>query len=203
MKAFLVRGAAAACLMGSIALLAGCGSGDSSSAPDASTAASPSQTTTAEPEATQADFVAKADQVCKASEADLSKLLAESNAAQEEATSPETLASPTLVKKASDKVGEITDQLAETKDEVTDQLAKVDTPDQKALDKWIAARRQAADDLRELADAWRAFGKAPSQATSDAITAAQEKQLKSSQADLAIAGEDLHLKVCSKRVQPA
>ena len=190
-----------------VAFAIGCGGDDDSSSGDASSSAaetSPGSTTTTaeEPEVTQDDFVKEADNLCKTKTDEIAKVLTESDKAQKTASSQETLASEALVESAANKVADLTDELADLKNGVTKQLAKLEAPDQKELDQLVKSREAAAKDLNDLADAWRAYGKNPTQATVDDITAAQKANVKSTTADRKIA-DSLGLKVCGQAVKPA
>jgi hypothetical protein len=190
-----------------VAFVIGCGGDDdSSSGDDSSTAAETTTggttTTAEEPEVTQKDFVKEADKTCKSKTGDIGKVLTESTKAQATASSQETLASEALVEKAANNVADLTDKLADLKSEITKQLAKLDAPNQKDLDQLVKSREAAAKDLNDLADAWRAYGKNPTQATVDDITAAQQANVKSAGEDRELA-KKLGLKVCGAPVEPA
>jgi uncharacterized phage infection (PIP) family protein YhgE len=190
-----------------VAFVIGCGGDDdSSSGDDSSTAAETSTgdttTTAEEPEVTQEDFVKEADKLCKSKVQEIAKTLTESNKAQAAANTPETLASLELVSAAADKVADVTDHLADMKREITKELSKLDTPNQKELDQLVKSREAAAKDLDELADAWRAYGKNPTQTTSDNIAKAQQANAKSAIADRHLA-EKMGLKVCGAAIKPA
>ena len=190
-----------------VAFVIGCGGDDSSGGDGSSTAAETSTgnttSTTAEPEpVTQAEFAKEADELCKSKTDEIARTLTESDKAQKAASTEETLSSEKSVETAANKVADITDELADLKNEVTNQLAKLEAPDQKELDALVKSREMAAKDLNDLADAWRAYGKNPTQATVDDITAAQESNVKSAGADRNIA-EKIGLKVCGAAVKPA
>jgi monoamine oxidase len=188
------------------AFAVGCGGGDdyTSSGDETSTAATTADTTTeaVEPEVTQADFVNEADDLCKAKAEEVGKVVSDSIKAQKVAGSDETLTSKDLVEDAATKVADLTDELAALKREITEQLSGLETPDQEALDNLVKAREQSAKALDELADAWRAYGKNPTQETSDAISTAQDANVKTAAGDRKIA-EKLGLTVCGAPVEPA
>lgn len=192
-----------------LAFVIGCGGDDEESSSGGDTTAAeetPAEDTTAEAEEpkpiTEEDFAKEADALCATRTKDIAKVLAEDGANQETAVSEKTLASPEALEEATAEVGKTTDELADIKREITKELAKLETPDPKGLDDLVASRNQAADDLNKLADAWRTYGKNPTQETSDAVSESQEANIKSATADRKVA-EKLGLKVCGQPVKPA
>lgn len=192
-----------------VGFVIGCGGddSDSSSGDDSSTAAetSTSDSTTAaeEPEpVTKAEFQKAADKACQSKVKEVGKVLTESTKAQTAANSQETLASEKLVEAAANRVADLTDKLADLKNEITKELSKLKAPDQKGLDQLVKSREAAAKDLNGLADAWRAYGKNPTQETVDGISAGQKANVKSAAADRKIA-EGLGLKVCGAPIKAA
>ncbi len=176
------------------AFAVGCGGGDDSTSGEGASAST-------EPEpVTQADFDEAADSACRSKTDDIAKALTESEKAQADAVSKETLASEDAVKAAASKVGDTIAELADLKNEVTRQLAALDTPDPDALQGLVKAREESAEDLEALADAWRSYGKNPTQKTVDEVSAAQEVNEKSAFSDQKVS-EEMGLKVCGAPIE--
>jgi len=183
-----------------LALLIGCGGDDgepSDSGGDATTEAGDT-TGDAEPApVTKGDLSRDAKRICDARDKELDDLLTESDKAQAIAIDPETLTSVEATEKAATEVGRIQDELAKLKLETTKELSKLEAPKPALLENFAETSEEYAAVLRRVADAWRTYGKNPTQKNVDAITSAQEAQVKSSAADQK-AAEKLNLKQCSQ-----
>ena len=185
-----------------LALLIGCGGDDgepSNSSDDATTEAGDS---TEPATVTKADLSEEAKRICNARDKELDALLTESDKAQTIAIDPETLTSVEATEKAATEVARIQDELAKLKLETTKELSKLEAPEPALLENFAETSEEYAAALGRVADAWRAYGKNPTQENVGAITSAQEAQVKSSAADQK-AAEKLNLKQCSQTAGPA
>lgn len=183
------------------ALVIGCG-GDSEqpSSDGADSSTSSEETTPEEPEAlSEADLSNEADKICESQDKEVDKLLVESDKAQATAIAPETLTSFEATEKAAVEVGRIQDELAKLKLDTTKELAKLEAAEPALLEDLVVAGEEYATVLREVGDAWRSYGKKPTQKASDAIGTAQEAQVKSSAAEQK-AVKKLDLKKCGQTV---
>ena len=183
-----------------LALLIGCGGDDepSNSSGDTTTEAEDSS----EPApVTKADLSKEAKTICDARDKELDDLLAESDKAQASAIDPETLTSVEATEKAATEVARIQDELAKLKLETTKELSKLEAPEPALLEDFVETSEQYAAALGGVADAWRAYAKNPTQENVEAITTAQEAQVKASAADQK-AAEKLSLKQCSQTAGP-
>jgi len=184
-----------------VALLIGCGGDDepSNSSGDATTEA---EDTTEPAPVTKADLSKEAKTICDARDKELEDLLTESDKAQAIAIDPETLTSVEATEKAATEVGRIQDELAELKLETTTELSKLEAPEPALLENFVETSEEYAAALGRVADAWRTYGQNATQENVDAITSAQEAQVKASAADQK-AAERLSLKQCSQTAGPA
>jgi hypothetical protein len=160
--------------LASTALIAGGCGDDEDEGASASQTTTPAEESTAPPPKppTKQEYIAEADQICKKANRNASKIVKDINDNLAKLGSATTLEAQ---KSAASAVAKGVDQLADARDEVTGELEALEAPKGGAADKYLRARDKNTQALRDQAKAYKAFGKAPTQQTSNAATAAGKK----------------------------